>query len=287
VGAFNVRHSHATVVHDAKAYVMGGYDGNGVIYSDVYASNLGDNWQLVTATAGFGQRFYHNAVSFNGEIFVMGGIGNLGGTVQLNDIWRSADGVSWSQVTANAPYATRRLFGATVHNGEIWIVGGTYHEAPRAHGDAWHSANGSTWARAADSLFGNGRASFPLISYGGALWVIGGADGAWVDKNDVWKSNDGISWTQVTDSAAFAPRSGHSGVVYANRMWITGGNKAGVPYGDVWSSVDGATWTMATDSAGWNPRWWHTSVNLDNTMWVIGGTKGGYNNDFRDVWRSP
>jgi len=79
------RHSHTSVVHDNKIWVIGGFDTTAPGKCDVWYSSDGASWRQATASAAWGQRVYHSSVAFNGRIWVMGGVLVEG----LNDVWYS------------------------------------------------------------------------------------------------------------------------------------------------------------------------------------------------------
>ena len=81
-----------------------GYRGNdrGKNFNDVWRSGDGNSWALVTASAAFSARYFHQAASYGGSLWVIGG--NDGG--KLNDVWRSADGERWFLATT-PPFAKR------------------------------------------------------------------------------------------------------------------------------------------------------------------------------------
>ncbi len=61
---------------------------------------------------------------------------------------KSADGVTWTQVTAHAPFAPRYQHLAFVMNGRLWVVGGRHFSGGIAGsfvGDAWSTTDGITW----------------------------------------------------------------------------------------------------------------------------------------------
>ena len=63
-----------------------------------------------------------------------------------NDVWSSSDGINWAQVTASAAWPGRVSHQAVVHDGKIWVIGGT-NTSGTALNDVWYSEDGENWIR--------------------------------------------------------------------------------------------------------------------------------------------
>lgn len=46
----------------------------------------------------------------------------------FNDVWRSRDGVNWTQMTSDAAWAGRAGLSSVVFNGEIYVLGGSFND---------------------------------------------------------------------------------------------------------------------------------------------------------------
>ena len=118
------RYLHQAVSHQGRLYVLGGDDGNR--RNDVWSSVDGKSWQIEKGNNGdfWNARRHHQVVSYDGLLYVMGGIGqNL--STRYNDVWSSADGKIWMQVTMNAAWSAREGLQAVVFPPPlvIWGVG--------------------------------------------------------------------------------------------------------------------------------------------------------------------
>jgi hypothetical protein len=127
----------------------------------------------------------------NNEMLLIGG-----GQAGSNEVWRSTDGATWTQVTTTAPmFAPRTRHAATVWNGRVYVVGGTTNDtfALGAHlNDVWSSADGITWREETAAAPFPPRNLHVLLAHNNELWVIAGfGSGA---MNDVWRSADGVNW---------------------------------------------------------------------------------------------
>ncbi|MBN1516140.1 hypothetical protein JXA32_06190 [Candidatus Sumerlaeota bacterium] len=238
--------------------------------------NAGDIDGLKTYTKRNGQ----SSVVFNGRVWVIGG--SHGGP--LNDVWSSADMVSWDEEATSASFSKRYSHASVVFDNKIWVIGGF--DAVSNKNDVWYSSDGSTWIQATASAAFSGRRNHTCLVYNNKMWIIGGEYGYSYGEeyNDVWSSSNGVDWTQETSNANFAARCMHSSVVFDNKMWVIGGNGSYTDLNDVWFSNDGVNWTRSTEHADFQDRSTHTSVVFDGKMWVIGGKE--YTTELNDAWYS-
>ena len=252
-------------------YLIAGEFG-GVGTDEVWQSTDGEVWELVNAGAAFGGRSLHQAVSYKGSLWVLGGTRLEGYSV--NDVWRSFDGRRWELVTATAGFSARGGHRAVVYRGSMMVIGGR-----RDVADVWASADGLDWELVtATAAFGT-RFHHEVAVYGGSLWMIGGRDADGGDSNEVWRSEGGTVWTQAADGG-FDGRTNHQLVSLSGSLWLTGGTDGDSQsgFGDVWRS-DGSSWALVTATA-FPPRYGHEMVVYRGSLWVVAG--GGHG----DVWRS-
>ena len=176
----------------------------------------------------FSGRDGHQAVAFDGSLWVLGGRGDSGG---LNDVWRSADGKSWEEVTIEGDsWAVRKSHQVVSFGGEMWLMGGKVDDGSankqgRAHGDVWASSNGVNWRRVVESAPWAARQTHQVVSYHGSLWLMGGynrqgfrnTEGELEGQSygDIWRSADGENWVSVAVSSPspFRERRIHQMVV--------------------------------------------------------------------------
>ena len=248
-----------------KIYVLGGYSSSSL--NDVWSSVNGTNWRLETSSAAWSRRTWHQALSHNGRLYVLGAFG--GG----NDVWSSVNGINWSLETSSAAWSSRYLHQALSHNGRLYVLGGSYRK-----NDVWSSADGKNWLRETDDAGWSGREDHQALSHNGRIYVLGGDDGN--DLNDVWSSADGKNWLRETDDAEWSGREDHQALSHNGRIYVLGGDD-GNNLNDVWSSADGKNWLRETDDAGWSGRDEHQALSHNSKIYVLGGS--GYKND---VWSS-
>jgi len=210
-----------------------------------------------------GRNYFGSAV-LNGKIYIAGGA--TGYTSCINDVWSSADGSNWTQLTRNAAFSTRSGHKMVSFNNRLWVIGG---KVPDIYGycsvptsDVWYSEDGVSWTRATANAGFVARYHHALVVFNNKLWVIGGVDAGYNSYNDVWSSSDGINWTLETAAAAFSPRKLHNVMVLNNTLYLAGGG-AGK---DVWSSTDGVNWTEETADGGFTSA--HTLAVFDDKLWI-------------------
>lgn len=241
------------------------------------------SWTSATDHAAFSPRHFHDAVTFDNKVWVIGGLDDA--NRYYNDVWYSGDGVTWTRATGSAPFSARYGHTVVAFNNKIWVIGGY---DGHFKNDIWSSADGITWNQVIPSSVFSPRDHHTSVVFDNRIWVIGGevSEYPWTYVNDVWSSVDGITWVQTTSHANFSERMGHTSTVYNNEIWTLSGvgdAYGNVRYNDVWHSSDGIIWTMATDSAQFSPRYYSDSVVMDNRMWLIAGADGKKRND---LWYS-
>jgi hypothetical protein len=181
----------------------------------------------------------------------------------FNDVWTSTDGVTWEQVTANAPWDGRAGLSAAVLGDEIYVLGGSQNDDSAIIGaggpqriyyrDVWKSSDGVTWELATEAAPWEPRAGAAVAVKGEALYMLGGEDGFTCTPlpdceppyfNDVWRTTDGATWEEVTDAAGWSPRPGHVCKVLGGRFVCFGGFGLIQNPTDMWSSPDGEVWSQ-------------------------------------------
>jgi hypothetical protein len=276
------RDSSGEVVFKNQLWLLGGwFDSFAAPPRDVWSSADGKEWKLVTKEAPWKHSDLPMTLVFRERMWLMGGWynGRLPGHSASSEVWSSADGDQWEQVTAKAGWSPRLAAGAVVFKDRMWVLGGTenyyFGDEKSLKSDIWSSADGKEWKQETASAPWSPRAYHQAVVHDGKIWVFGG--GNYVPKyhalNDVWCSSDGVQWEQVTKEAAWSPRLWFSAVVYRNRMWVLGGwsNNPSKNWGDVWYSRDGKQWTALPSKVCWKARHEHSAYVFRDKIWVAGG----------------
>ncbi len=274
---FSPRRGHATVSFDNRLWVIGGTDG-ATFFNDVWSSADGASWTPELAHTGasstthFGGRTNHACAVFNGRIWMTGGYIDTGSGLDVtDDVWSSADGVTWRLESAAAEYWARGDHTMFVFDNKLFMVAGlTYDTDGRETllNDVWTSSDGAHWAETAltSAYFPRRLAAAGVI--GGRMFIWGGygtdAAGAAGPLGDIWYSANGSLWTLSTVSAPFSARQGAAHAVIDGKAWLIGGFGVS-PSGfdeclnDVWTSGDGVSWNRLLphdplDAGRFSPR---------------------------------
>jgi len=225
-------------------------------------------WNEVTSNMG-GGRSDHSSVAFNNKIWIIGGNDGSG---NLNDVWYSSNGASWSRATSAAGFSKRSSHASVVFDDYLWVIGGWDGSWKN---DVWYSADGVNWYKATNNAGFSAWAIAGATVFIGKIWVVDSA-------NDVWSSSDGFIWAKATSEAGFGNRYFSASFSYDNKLWLIAGHKVNTTddFNDVWNSSDGLTWTQVTPEAVFSKRRSPGGVILDNKMWIIGGS------DNKDLYSS-
>ncbi|MCB9932012.1 MAG: hypothetical protein H6841_01165 [Planctomycetes bacterium] len=292
-GGFNswsARKNHTTETFNGRLWLMGGFS-NGFATGDVW-STTGNSWTLETATAGWMARAGHTSAVFNSQLWVLGGAGGASSPILLNDVWSSADGVTWNQATSSAGWSWRSEHATVVFQGKLWVLGGRDYVG--GLNDVWSSPDGVNWVQEAAAAPWRSRFGHTATVMDNRIWLMGGHDPATgADLGDVWSSADGVNWTQECAAAPWAARAGHAVAAVNSRLWLIGGhqinssstNFPAAPLDDVWSSADGINWAQEADLP-FSPRSEHTLSTFNGEFWLMGGRYGRHALDISlsQVW---
>ncbi len=238
------RHTAGYAVHRGRMWIVGGDVNQGHYQPDVWSSADGKAW--VQANPGkavpWGPRALHYTVSFQDRIWVLGGqtMPAFSPSEELfyRDIWRSADGVNWEQVTPKEPSWSPRgmIGGSAVFRNRIWVLGGGTYDTPKTptrnfYNDVWSSPDGVRWTRHAANAPWAPRQYHEVAVWDNRLWVLEGYGGS--NRNDVWYSADGVNWYELPNTP-WKPRHAASVFVHDHGLWMVAGNNM---ESDVWKLV--------------------------------------------------
>ena len=244
-------------------------------------------WSKVKDPAPWQERAMHSMVVYNDSLWLFAGLRLSLGTAEigeqaLKDVWRSLDGMEWTQVAGDCPNCRQTQ----------WSM---------ARADSTGAAIGRYGQAATVAL--------------NRIYMMGGAEivGAKTHYlNDVWRTADGVDWELIVRHAEWGGRFLSQSLVYQDSLWVIGGQRCGnstaknqgeyervqectragsgempLHYGDVWvSTADGSKWSLATASAEWAGKSAHALLMWNNqgynppaeverkALWILGGQSG-------------
>jgi len=180
---------HYTVTFDDKIWVMGGQamplfvQGPDVFYRDIWNTTDGTNWTEVIPEEPYwsARGMIGGQAVFNDRMWILGG-GRYDTPTKpreyYNDVWSSADGVTWQRHTTDAPWDPRQYHQVLAFDNRLWVMEG-YH-APLEMNDVWYSDDGENWYSMPFVPF-NPRHASSVFSFGNAMWYVSGLE-SWVWK---------------------------------------------------------------------------------------------------------
>ncbi len=263
-------------------------------------------WESMTSDAGFKGFQDQRGAVLNGEMYVMGTFSvNLGGP-NFHEVWKSADGVTWNQVTTTPslapPYAFCELL---TYNNALHLIGGATlpdfsagNLEAIAQNSVFSSTTGAVWNEFSGLSFPS-RVLYRGAVFNGEMYIVGGNPLAsslpLTPFTDVWKSDNATNWSLVSPAAGFSPRSAPAVFVHNGKLWMTGGGAMKLPgpepvYNDVWYTNNGSDWTKVTVSDPYPERGGHTGLSYNGKMYILFGNDNNVDLANRiyysDIWVS-
>jgi hypothetical protein len=112
------------VVFDGKLWLMGGglWHPQHEARNDVWCTEDGQRWTLVTASAAWKPRLWFSAVVYRDRMWALGGWSKEAGN--FADVWHSKDGKEWTELKSNVTWKARHEHSTFVFQGRIWVAGG-------------------------------------------------------------------------------------------------------------------------------------------------------------------
>ncbi len=181
------RYAAGGVVFREKMWVFGGRENQGLLKNDIWWSEDGINWSRSATDAPWSPRqLFGNVVVKDDKIWIIGGgITEYVPFKAYRDVWVSADGIHWEEVTDNAPWPARIWSNCVVYRNQIFLLGG-FRSQPKWEnlGDVWYSKDGKNWQELKTPVSWEPRHEHSSYVFNDRLWVVGG--NKWPLLNDVW-----------------------------------------------------------------------------------------------------
>jgi hypothetical protein len=181
---------HCIVEYNGKIWVMGGQtipqhaSAEQKYYNDVWNSDDGRSWTRITEHAPWSERgMIIGSAILNGRMWIIGG-----GTYNTpadperryyNDVWSTADGISWERHIEHAPWQPRQYHTVVSWEGKLWVIAGCNQQNL---GDVWYSVDGVEWMKLHDTPWKPRHAASVYVC-DDTLWIMSGSN----MQSDVWK----------------------------------------------------------------------------------------------------
>jgi N-acetylneuraminic acid mutarotase len=256
--------------------------------ADIWNSIDGRLWRNVGQMPEGVARFAPMAWSYDGNIFIAGGLTDSTYPV---DVWSTENGSDWTEVTSDAEWMGRREAIDWVYDDAMWIMNGQ-NATGSVPAHIYKSTDGETWTKtyAATGLGPTGASS---CVHSDMLFYSGGFFSGLTYTGLVIYSADGTSITVggKAHDAYWGRRSEHQMVSFGGDLYLIGGKQQttfpNTEYkNDVWKSEDdGDTWANILDDAPWSARGRHAAWIFDDRIW-IGGGQSGSTSYLNDIWYS-
>ena len=146
----------------------------------VWLTTDGRNWSK-RVTSALPRANPHSVVAYRDALWI---IGHGEWDSATNDVWTSADGASWKQVTRAAEWPVRTGAGVAVLDDRLLVVAGV------GRRDVWSSTDGRKWQNIGAELPGPPRGAEYSVVFKNAYWVYGGKTGG-LGGTGFW---DGVSY---------------------------------------------------------------------------------------------
>ncbi len=270
------RRGHEMLVFNGAMYIMGGFTvdektGYREYRNDIWKTTNGTDWEELCDSAEWAPRFQHSIVEADlGDgsfLYLIGGAGmqdNVSGRYAMkyyNDVWKSEDGVTWTEIITSEDFGMRSDAGVAYDNntGRLIVYGGlhsagfddsadgVYNNHPTEFWESvWYTEDGKIWnhQEVDISCF---RASEKIVSYDGDLWLMPGRRSE-IDDIDyannskyygtcIYEAIDTSAWVWDSEGSGVGARFGYAATVFNNRIWIIGGQTSDEgPDNDIWTA---------------------------------------------------
>jgi hypothetical protein len=177
-------------LHAQRLWILGGKVRNSADSEDrrhdVWRSDDGRRWHLVTASAPWESRAFHCAVAHRGRIWMLGG-GDWDAMYGRSDVWSSIDGAEW-QRHFDAPWEGRIWHNCLSYGGRLWVIGGRLFDPIRTTDEIWSTEDGEVWRREDDAIRPGPRHAAYSAVHENRIWIMGGSAHGYL-QSDVWQYN--------------------------------------------------------------------------------------------------
>ncbi|GBD34278.1 D-alanyl-D-alanine endopeptidase [bacterium HR34] len=186
---FGQREGQQVIEFKDKLLLIGGvnYNLNGkkVVFNDVWESEDGVNWKLLTQNAGFSPRWDFGVVVYKNKIYLAGGMAGTG--ILFGDVWMSDDGKNWQLINKKPDFKKRQGQIMVTYKNKILLIGGTSSESEIEN--VWISEDGINWEKPFIKTNLPQIEDQSVVVFKDEIIVIGGMTKNFEWSNSIWISN--------------------------------------------------------------------------------------------------
>jgi hypothetical protein len=195
-----------------------------------------EKWERIGVSPSLPKVIFYAAASFKDAIWILGG---YDGKIASNAVWKSNDGMNWTQA-ATAPWSARSGSKAAVFKDRLYLIGGGAVDGPNAN-DVWSTADGVSWRQDTASIAPQAPAGYTPVVYDGKLWLAG-ANRSGTFASGMLVSEDGKTWDAA--DAPWSPRGGVAAWASGGALYITGGKYSYEKNGETIFVYSNDVWRM-------------------------------------------
>lgn len=256
---------------------------------DIYSSNNGFNWELVSQKAEFGLRRDFKTVEYLNKLWIFGGTEYLVDThtsVKRNDIWFSSDGIAWEKSTAVLPVdlTISGHFELITFNEKLWMFFvNDNSESPNNHPvQVWSTNDLSDWTKEAEFNI-DSSSRVDITVFNDQLWFqageISNLDDWGYGIDNLFYSLDGKTWTKVNTQFPSIPghRTDLIFMSFNDQLVAIGADRYEHDKPYILVSTNGFDWDV-TEELNSNLSARHVGTKYlikDNQLWVFGESMAG------------
>ncbi len=183
IPGYVIRNNPNYAFADGQLLIFGGEQCSGSSLNEVWSSTDGITWNQLPDAPWLGRGMQINScVDGSGQIWMLGG-SNEGTRRSYNEVWKTADGITWTLVNESAPWAGRYWHTVAWFDNKMWLMGGMATGAEV--NDVWYSEDGIIWHEfksTTGNVPANTRHAQSTTVFDNALWYMCG-----IASNNAWK----------------------------------------------------------------------------------------------------
>lgn len=130
------------VLRNDTLYGFGYFKGNIETFTykpNIFRSTDMRHWATISTASNLPPRFFYHPFVFRGKFWLIGGEDRQR---KYDDIWRSDDGIQWTQVKSNLPFGQRSGSQVVQKNDSLFLL----------DNDVWCSTDALNWTKLTDEI---------------------------------------------------------------------------------------------------------------------------------------